>query len=384
MGRFVRSRWIRRPQGAARSIGIARLRLLIGALHCLLLCLLLSSCAGLGGPGPPEEEPYVLIPPPPQEPRIQFLGSYTSDQDVVPPQSGFRRFIVGDPGRLELAKPYGIAIHDGQILVCDTKAGLVVEFDLKARTFELLGAGPEGKLGKPINVAVDEEGNRYVADLGLKRLMIYDRNNSFLRALGTPETWAPSDVAIVGKRIYVTDKQNGQVVVLEKQTGQEVRRFSKLGAGEGELFFPTNIAVGFDGSVYVTDTGNFRVLKFNSRGKLLQQFGSLGRAHGQFVRPKGVAVDREGRVYVVDAASEFVQIFDPDGELLLFFGGAGNHPGGLNLPAKVAIDYENVDLFTDLVAPGHEIEYLILVTNQFGLHKVNVFGYLKQGQRKGG
>jgi DNA-binding beta-propeller fold protein YncE len=122
---------------------------------------------------------------------------------------------------------------------------------------------------------------------------------------------------------------------------------------------------------------NTRVFKFDDQGELLQTFGSLGKRLGQFVRPKGVAVDREGRIYVVDAASELVQIFNADAELLLFFGGSGNQPGGLNLPAKVVIDYDNVDLFADRVAPGYKVEYLVIVTSQYGRNKVSVFGFLQ-------
>jgi hypothetical protein len=67
---------------------------------------------------------------------------------------------------------------------------------------------------------------------------------------------------------------------------------------------------------------------------------------------------------------------------LLFFGGMGNEPGNLSLPAKVVIDYDHVDLFADRVAPGHEIEYLVIVTSQYGSRMVNVFGFLKQGRSK--
>jgi DNA-binding beta-propeller fold protein YncE len=350
----------------------------ISALLCFGLCLPLSSCTGLGGPGAGEEEAGdVLFPAPPQQPRIQFLASYRSDEDVLPPLSGFRRFVLGDREGRVIRKPYGVAIHDGKILVCDTMAAGVVVFDLKAQNVEVLGTDPNGRLRKPVNIAVDEDGTRYVVDVELQRVMVYDRNDRYLRALGDPETWSPTDVAISGKRLYVTDKKNKQVVLLEKATGEELKRFGRVGAEKGELYTPTNIAVGPDGSVYVSDTGSFRILRFNSRGKLLQQFGSLGRGLGQFVRPKGVAVDREGRVYVADAAIQNVQIFSPEGELLLFFGGPGGQPGRLHLPAKAAIDYDNVDLFADRVVPGYEIEYLIAVTSQFGPNKVSVFGFLK-------
>jgi DNA-binding beta-propeller fold protein YncE len=342
------------------------------------LCLLLCSCASQGGPGP--EPGFIFYPAPPVEPRIQFLATFTFDTDVLPPMTSFERFVLGERMSKEIGKPYGVAIHDGEILVCDTRGGVVEIFDLRNRSLEILGRDPSGQLRKPVNIAVDEDGTRYVADTDLKAVMVYDRENRFVRALGDPEELSPTDVAIAGERLYVVDVDNGQVVVLEKSSGRELRHLGGEGSGEGEMLFPTNIEIDADENVYVVDTGDPRVLKFDSRGKLLRQFGSLGKRLGQFVRPKGVAVDLEGRVYVVDAAFANVQIFDPEGELLLFFGSAGSHAGGLNVPAKVEIDYDNVDLFADHVAPGHEIEYLILVTSQFGVNKVNAFGFLKQSE----
>jgi DNA-binding beta-propeller fold protein YncE len=290
---------------------------------------------------------------------------------------------VGDRQGRALGKPYGVAIHDGQILVCDTQLAIVAIFDLKNQTADILGGGPNGQLGKPINIAVDEDGTRYVTDVKLGRVMVYDANNRYVRAIGDPEAWIPTDIAIIGKRLYVTDKMNGEIVLIEKSTGEDLRRFDLFEGEGGALFFPTNLALGVDGSVYVTETGSAQVRKFDGRGKLLQTFGSLGDRIGQFVRPKGVAVDREDRVYVVDAASSVVQIFNSAGELLLFFGGTGHSPGELYLPANVVIDYDNVDLFADRVAPGYEVEYLVIVTSQYGTNKVSVFGFLKPNELPG-
>jgi sugar lactone lactonase YvrE len=381
----TRGQWRRQFLGGKRPRAVARFRAVLAVLPGFAACLLFSACAGLDGSKSGEGGPeHVLIPPPPQQPRLQFLAAYSEDLDVLPPLSGFRRLIVGDRESRELAKPYGVAIHDGQILVCDTVSGIVAVFDLVDRTVEMLGDGPNGQLGKPVNIVVDEDGTRYVVDTDLGRVLVYDANNRYIRAIGDPEAWLPTDVAILGKRLYVTDKKSGQIVLVEKATGEELRRFSETAAGEKTLFAPTNLALGVDGSVYVSDTGNPRVRKFDDRGELLQTFGSVGLMVGQFVRPKGVAVDREDRVYVVDAANSVVQIFNPDGELLLFFGGRGNRPGELYLPATVVIDYDNVDLFADRVAPGYQIEYLVLVTSQYGSNKVSVFGFLEPNEQSGG
>ncbi|MFQ5696998.1 MAG: 6-bladed beta-propeller [Myxococcota bacterium] len=338
------------------------------------LLLFVSGCLFARAPAPPPED--VFYPAPPQEPRIQYLATFESTRDVVGPPSWFRRFVVGDEPASGLGKPYGVAIHGGEIFVCDTRSNVVVIMNLVDRSVELLGARANGRLHKPINVAVDDDGTRYVADTGLRRILVYDSTNAFQRAYGDPERWSPSDLAISGERLYVADVRNGRVAVLDKATGRELGRIGRKGSGRGELVFPTNVAVDRNEHVFVADTGNSRVVEFAPDGEFVRQIGSLGRKLGQFVRPKGIAVDREGRVYVVDSAFENVQIFDSEGRLLLFFGGRGNAPGGLNLPATVAVDYDNVGLFADRVAAGREIEHLILVSSQFGRNKVNVYGFL--------
>jgi DNA-binding beta-propeller fold protein YncE len=344
----------------------------------LLLVLAFSSgCRLLGGGGEAPAELPVFYPALPQQPRIQYLESFSSAREVDTAPSWFQRFVLGEPEYGELGKPYGVALHGGKLFVCDTRLRIVVIFDLVGGSTSFLGDRDPGRLQKPVNIAIHDDGTRYVADTVLGRVLIYDESNRYAGAIGHPDKWSPSDVVIAGDRLYVVDVKGGQVVVVERRTGQEIRRFGRRGSGKGEMFVPTNIGLDGDGNIYVSDTGNARVIKFDPDGRVLHQFGSLGRRLGQLVRPKGIAVDREGRLYVVDAAFENVQIFGPEGKLLLFFGKAGNFPGGMNLPAKVAIDYEGVEFFADRVATGYDLEYLILVTNQFGRDKVNVYGFLK-------
>jgi DNA-binding beta-propeller fold protein YncE len=339
----------------------------------LAFWLLLCSCATSTplAPGPP-----AFSPPAPEEPRLQSLTSYTSEADLTGPISTFERFLLGDRSRSfeSLNKPYGVAIHDGRIFVCDTRDARVRIFDLVGRSMESMGQDEHVRLKTPINITIDRDGTRYVADTGHRRLIVFDEANRYAGAIGDPNAWSPSDVAIYQDRLYVADVLNGQVVVMDKESGRELGRIAQ----KGELRRPTNVAVDVEGNVYVTDTLNFRILKFDRTGELLNALGSVGRGPGLFVRPKGIAVDREKRLYVVDAGFENVQIFDSEGRALAFFGGPTNNPGGLKLPAKVAIDYDNVGLFEDRTAPGHRLEYLVLVTSQFGSWRVNVYGFFQR------
>jgi hypothetical protein len=81
---------------------------------------------------------------------------------------------------------------------------------------------------------------------------------------------------------------------------------------------------------------------------------------------------------VTDASFGNVQVFNQDGRLLMFFGEGGDKPGGFMLPAKVAIDYDDVQYFEKLAEPNFQVEYVLLVTSQFGNHLVNVLAFGKE------
>jgi sugar lactone lactonase YvrE len=343
-----------------------------------LVVALVVLAAGCAGPGALQEAEPVFYPNLPETPRIQYLTSISSEWDVTGPLDWLERFVLGERQAGQIIKPYGVAIHQGKVFVCDTMAGAVFVLDLVNNKIEEIGARPPGQLRKPINLAVDTDGTRYVADRLLDRILVYDDQNHYLKAFGGPKVWAPTDVVIAGDELYVSDLDNGQIVVLEKSSGEELDRLGKEGSGEAQFMFPTNLALDRDGNIYVADTANYRIQKIDDRGRPLQQVGAAGDALGHFARPKGIDVDDEGRLYAVDAAFANIQLFDAEGALLLVFGGAGAEPGDMYLPAKVRLDYDHVELFANRVAAGYEVEYLIFVTNQYGPNKINVYGFLKQ------
>ena len=95
-----------------------------------------------------------------------------------------------------------------------------------------------------------------------------------------------------------------------------------------------------DGTLYVLDSGNFRIQAFDRDGKFLHAFGKVGVNTGNFARPRGIAVDDEGKIYVSDASFNNFQVFQPDGQLLLAVGqtGAQSNPGLYGLLNGIAVD----------------------------------------------
>ena len=325
----------------------------------------------------PDGDEFIFYPSPPNEPRLQFLTKFSSALDVSAKKKGFRDFVFGgqkNEAQL-ISKPYGIAVHDGAVYAVDIRGNGYAIFDLANRKTRLVRPSGAGTLAKPINITIDKDGTRYITDTEKDQILVFDAQDRFLRAFGRTGQFRPIDVAIAGDKLYVTDILHHQVHILDKSTGETLKSFAEAGSDEGQLFHPTNLSIANDGTIYVTDTTNFRIQQFDGDGQFIRSIGSLGNRPGRFARPKGVALDREGRIYVVDAAFENIQVLAPEGGALMFFGGPGNDRGNLSMPTAIKIDYDNVEFFQKYAAPNFEIEYLVVVANQFGLNKVAVYGY---------
>jgi uncharacterized protein (TIGR03663 family) len=84
------------------------------------------------------------------------------------------------------------------------------------------------------------------------------------------------------------------------------------GSGPGRFIKPVGLAVDAEGNLYVGDSGNDRVQKFDPEGVFIAEVGSLGDGDGEFNEPWGVAVDSEGNLYVADTWNNRIQKFDRD------------------------------------------------------------------------
>jgi sugar lactone lactonase YvrE len=359
------------PNGHLPSRGVA--------LGALALALLLWGCGSAPAPAP--RLSGVFYPPAPELPRIQYLTAFNGRKDVES-QSQFNKFVVGEQVDVKLDKPYGVAIRDGKIYVCDTNSTVVV-FDLAKKSFHILdGANGPGRLLAPVNISIEADGTKYVADPARGQVVAFGADDQFVRAYGEPGKWRPVDAVAYGDRLYVVDGSNAAVRVYDKASGELLKVIGDKGEESERLSRPTNVVFDGEGNLYVSDIGRFQVLVYDRDGHYRRSVGKAGDNLGHFARPKGLAIDRENHLFAVDASFANVQMFDPSGQLLLFFGAPGQDPGQLQLPAKVVIDYDNLKYFQQYVSPGFDVQYLVLVTSQFGPRLVNVFAYGRQRGQK--
>lgn len=89
------------------------------------------------------------------------------------------------------------------------------------------------------------------------------------------------------------------------------------GSGAGQFMGANGVALDSSGNVFVADTGNNRIQKFDTGGKFTTKLGSEGSADGQFTYPTGLAIKSaklsflEERVFVADLHNDRIQVFKP-------------------------------------------------------------------------
>lgn len=145
--------------------------------------------------------------------------------------------------------------------------------------------------------------------------------------------------------VYVADSRNNRVLHLGMD-GKILHEWgtyadgANIPVGPGTFNEPWGIAVGPDGSVYVTDTWNHRIQKFTAEGKFITAWGTFGQGETPqaFYGPRGLAVDAEGRVYVADTGNKRIVVFDANGKFITQFGSAGFEPGQFDEPVGVTVD----------------------------------------------
>jgi len=314
----------------------------------IIITLLLAGC---GGEEIKQEEFLLAYPAAPEPARFYFEGTLRSSFDVkeITGVDRLKIFATGTLGTATgLGKPYGVAVYQGRVYVTDTVKRAVLMFDIPGKDFKMIGTEGPGALSKPIGIAVSKDGELYVADHTAKRIVVFDKDGKFLRAFGNRNIFKrPSGVAVSpdGLQAYVIDtggvtSQEHHLYIFDAKTGELKKTVGTRGRKDGEFNLALQVTTAPDGTIYVTDSGNFRVQAFNPDGSHKLSFGTVGRKLGNFARPKGIATDSEGNIYVVDSAFGNFQIFNDQTQLLMFVGQRSqvSAPGRYMLPAGITVD----------------------------------------------
>ena len=226
----------------------------------------------------------------------------------------------------EFKSPTGIAVDkDGQIYVADTDNHSIQKFDRDGNFLARWGDEPDSEEGKfyyPRGLATSPEGDVYIADSGNNRIQKFDSEGNLINAWG--------------------------------KFG-----FAWRGAEAGKFDVPWGVTTDKQGFLYVSDTTNARIQKFQSDGTPLLKWGRDGGYDGAFFYPRGLAVDFVGNIFIADEGNHRIQKFDSRGNFLLKWGKEGNGPGQFKSPWELPVTLW--ETFTSSIAVTTEYKNLILM-----------------------
>lgn len=287
--------------------------------------------------------------------------------------------IKGDPNPLSL--PAGIATDaQGNLYVMDSKNNRIQVFDPTGKFLKCWGSEGNGDgqfqfyaadsdlPGEAMimgGIAIDSQGNVYVADGFNARIQKFTSDGQFLSKFGTQGTNDGQFVHVRGVavdpqgNIYVADTYRDDIQKFDS-TGKFLKKWGGNGKKAGQFSTPAFLAVDGESNVYVVDTGNSRIEKFDNNGNLLSMFGSEGMEPGQLGTPFGIALDSAGNIYVSEDGNNRVQMFDPNGKFLRVLGTAGNGAGQFSKPMSIAIDSQGniyvADTMNNRVQKFHRVQ----------------------------
>ena len=169
----------------------------------------------------------------------------------------------------------------------------------------------------------------------------------------------PWDVAVSpdGRWVYVADTWNHRILKFSPE-GKLAKVWGHAYYGQDDplgIWGPRGIAVDALGRVYVSDTGNKRIVIFDADGNYLAQSGSPGLQPGQFDEPVGLAFDEHSNLYVADTWNQRVQVFIRAGDDLTFtpltqWDIAGWYGQSLDNKPYIAVDRQGHVFITDRMA----------------------------------
>ena len=284
----------------------------------------------------------------------------TLPASAIPPKSyvapGAEAYVFdlefGEYGSLndQFNSPEGIDVDaQGNIWVAEFENNRISKFDPNGEYLFSFGwsGNQDGLFSGPRDIFIDKKRDViWVADYYNNRVQKFDMEGNFLCKNST--VTAPRGVAVAAGTgwAYVTSATAHSVTRMTSACNNN-GGWGGNGSGDSQFSTPVGVAIDANANVYVADSGNHRIQKFNEDGDFVTKYGvyGAGAADGRYIgspqlyTPAGLEIDASGDLLVTDYNNDRVQkLRANNGTVVQLWGWAGSGRGQLQSPLGIASD----------------------------------------------
>jgi|HubBroStandDraft_6_1064221.scaffolds.fasta_scaffold00526_18 DNA-binding beta-propeller fold protein YncE len=250
------------------------------------------------------------------------------------------------PGNAQFRSPHGLFMDGGLLDVADPYTFSIQRFTISAGALTyssfLGGTQPAaGGFNGAFAATYDSSGDIYAVDWFNDRIQEFSPSGAFVRQWGGYGSKPGSFIFPRGITMQPAGTTNAGDVVVTNSEDNRIDLYTPTGTfvesikpSSGTAFSrPYQTVAAPDGTYWVADALNNRIVNINASGAVLSTFNDGGLMN----QPQGIAMDAEGNLYVSDAGNNAVEKYNQSGTLLATLATSGSGPTNVSTPYALTV-----------------------------------------------
>lgn len=250
--------------------------------------------------------------------EVVVYGINSARHEIIYNTSMFTLSLYGEKGNGidQFYFPKGIAAEPkGNVFIADSGNNRVVHlYNPRKRlqwknSFNGKSVNDSGLKG-PSRISLDEDCNVYVNDPGNRRLVVFSKDGALIRTIPEPGKYlfddGPTALVVADGKAHWSKFGYERVIFCADKKGTRLWKMNLDGSDAiktnlPEKYHASYAAIDYYHNIWITDTYNHCILKYDHNLQLLDIFGRYGTDDNQFVEPRGIAIyKRFGQVFVAE------------------------------------------------------------------------------------